>query len=370
MADKTRIGLVGCGAIAGAYLPMLKNFPFLEVAACADLNIEAAKKRAQEFGVPKVHNTVDDLMKDDLIDAVLNLTIPKAHVPVAMQAIENGKHTFAEKPFAINRDEGKQLLAAAKKAKKKVGCAPDTFMGAGVQTARAEIEKGTIGKPVAFTAFMMCRGHEHWHPSPEFYYQPGGGPMFDMGPYYITALLNLLGPITRVTGMAKIAVPDRTITSEPLKGKKIDVQTYDHIAGSMEFESGVMGTMVQSFATRFCELGGKHPITIYGTDGTMKVPDPNTFDGTVLVRTTNDQDWREVPHATPKGYGRGVGIADMIASIQHKREFRSTGQQAFAVLDIMQGFIDSAESGKVYKVKAKYERPPMMRADLPFGQLD
>lgn len=367
MQNTVRVGLIGCGAISGAYLTYARNFPILEIAACADLNREAAERKAQEYGIPRVCS-VDELLKDDSIEVVLNLTIPRAHVPVGLKAIKAGKHVYCEKPLGVNRAEGLKLIAAAAKAKRRVGCAPDTFMGAGIQTARKLIDEGAIGKPVAFTAFMMCPGHESWHPSPEFYYDIGGGPMLDMGPYYLTALLNLLGPVKRIGGAASIAIPERTITHKdkatggpgPKFGKKIKVKTPDHICGTMEFKNGVVGTIIQTFATRFPTYDGKQPITIYGTNGTMRVPDPNHFDGIVHVRKTDDPDWVEMPHQFPTGYGRAVGLADMAEAIRGKRKHRASGEQAMAVLDLMQGFLDSAKAGKVYIPKSRYSRPEPM----------
>src|SRR5438046_2477082 len=242
MSERVRVGVVGTGAISGAYLGMAKNFALVEIVACADVNPDAARQKAQEFQIPRVCS-VDELLADRSIEMVLNLTIPKAHVPIGLRAIEAGKHTYAEKPLGIDREEGRKLLDAARKKNLRVGCAPDTFLGAGIQTARKMIDDGTIGRPVAFTAFMMGRGHEHWHPNPQFYYERGGGPMFDMGPYYLTALLNLLGPVKRISGMAAIEIPERTITSEPLRGRKIDVQTPDPVCGLMGLG---------------CEIGGAH----------------------------------------------------------------------------------------------------------------
>jgi predicted dehydrogenase len=298
------------------------------------------------------------------------LTIPKAHVPIALEAMKKGKHSYAEKPFGIDREEGLKALKMAEQKKLRLGCAPDTFMGAGIQTARKSIEDGAIGRPVAFTAFMMCRGHESWHPSPEFYYEVGGGPMFDMGPYYLTALLNILGPVKRINALAGIQIPERTITSEPKKGKKIKVETPTHISGSMEFENGAIGTIIQSFDTRFATHDGKQPITIYGEEGTLKVPDPNGFDGPVHIKKVGDAEWSEVPHQFVQGYGRSVGLADMAYAIRSGRRARADGQQAFAVLDLMQGFLDSSEHGKAVTPVTKYERPPAMPTHLPFGTLD
>ena len=364
--DKVRVGVVGCGAISGAYLGMAKNFPVVEIAACADMVREAAERKAKEFGVPRVLS-VDELIAERSIDVVLNLTVPKAHAPIALRALEAGKHTYAEKPFGVNRDEGRKVLDVARQKKLRVGCAPDTFMGAGIQTARKLLDEGAIGRPVAFTAFMMCPGHEHWHWSPEFYYEKGGGPMFDMGPYYLTALINLFGPIKRLTGAASIAIPERTITSQPKAGKKIKVETPDHVCGTVEFENGAVGTIIQSFATYFAEYP---PITVFGTEGTMKVPDPNGFDGAVLLRKPGDEQWNEVPHQFVKGYGRSVGLADMAYAIRSGRKQRASGELAFAVLDAMQGFLDSSQSGRAHTPDVQPERPAPMPAHLPFGTLD
>lgn len=363
-----KVGVVGCGKICGQYFNAAKNFPVLEMAACADLNLDVAKEAAKQFNVPRVLG-VDEILKDPAIEIILNLTVPKAHVPVSLKAIESGKHVYLEKPLGVNRAEGHQLMDAARKKGVQIGCAPDTFMGAGIQTARKLLDDGAIGKPVAFTAFMMCPGHESWHPSPEFYYEVGGGPMFDMGPYYLTALLNFFGALKRITAAASIAIPDRTITSQPKAGKKIHVETPDHIAGTMEFENGVTGTIITSFATRFAPYDGKQPITVFGTKGTIRVPDPNGFDGPVHVRTTEDADWVEKPHEFVKGYGRAVGLADMAVAIRTGRNFRANGDQAMAVLDAMQAFLDSAEQGKAISPTLKYTRPEAMDSKLPFGQL-
>ena len=369
MPERVRVGVIGCGAISGAYFQHAKNFPILDIVACADLNPDAAKKKAEEYNVPRVLK-VDELIRDDAIEVVLNLTVPKAHVPIALAAIEAGKHTYAEKPLGVDRVEAKKVVDAARSRGVLAGCAPDTFLGAGIQTARKLIDDGGIGRPVGFNAFMLCKGHEHWHPSPEFYYEVGGGPMFDMGPYYLTALLNLLGPVKRITGNATIAIPERTITSEPKKGKKVKVETPDHIAGTMEFASGAIGVIATSFAVRFGNYDGKQPITIFGTEGTLRVPDPNGFDGIVHVRTDKDQDWREVPHAFPTGYGRAVGLADLAHAIRAKRDFRCSAQQALAVVDLMEGFLDSSRQGRAHVPAVPYERPAPMPTGLPFGTLD
>ncbi|MFT3786341.1 MAG: Gfo/Idh/MocA family oxidoreductase [Tepidisphaeraceae bacterium] len=368
--NTVNVGVVGCGAISGAYLGMAKNFPAVRIEAVADLDAARAKAQADKFGVQRVL-TVDEIFADKKIEIILNLTIPAAHLPLAIRAIEAGKHTYLEKPLGIDREEGKKLVALAKAKNLRVGCAPDTFMGAGIQTARKLIDDGVIGKPVAFTAFMMGRGHEHWHPSPEFYYAPGGGPMFDMGPYYLTALLQLLGPMKRVTGFASIAIPERTITSAAKNGQKINVTTPDHVTGSIEFVNGAVGTIIQSFATRAAQYDGRQPIQIFGTKGALKVPDPNGFDGPVQLCTFADKDeWKEVPHTFVTGYGRSVGLADMAVAIRNNRPHRASLEQAFTVLDAMQGFLDASKTGKAVDIMPGYERTAPMKATLPFGQLD
>lgn len=367
--ERVRIGVIGCGAISGAYLGMAKSFSVVEVAACADTDLGRAKSKAKEFGVAKACG-VEELLGDPAIELVLNLTVPKAHVPVSLAALEAGKHVYAEKPLGIDREEGRKVIELAKKKNLKVGCAPDTFMGAGIQTARKLIEEGAIGRPVAFTAFMMGRGHESWHPSPEFYYQSGGGPMFDMGPYYLTVLLQLLGPVKRLTGSATIAIPQRTITSQPKAGQKITVETSDHICGTIDFENGCTGVIIQSFATLHPQYDHNQPITIYGTDGTLKVPDPNTFDGPVSIAKANDKQFRDIPPTFKTGYTRGIGAADMAKAIRSGRPFRANGDQAFLVLDLMAGFLDSAKSGQAHIPKSCYEKPAPMRPDLPFGKLE
>lgn len=369
MAEKFRVGVIGCGAISGKYLQTSRNFPILQIAACADLNPEAAKKKAREFNIPLVLD-VEKLLADPSIDAVLNLTVPKAHASICLAALDAGKHVYVEKPLAVTRRDGQAIVAKSKKKKLRVGCAPDTFLGAGLQTARKALDDGLIGKPVAFTAFMMCPGHEHWHPNPEFYYEPGGGPMLDMGPYYLTALMNLLGPIKRLAALSSIAIPDRTITSQPKFGQKIVVQTPDHVSGSIQFQQGAVGTITMSFATRFPQHDPATPITIFGTDGTLLVPDPNYFGGPVKLRRKDDAGFRELPLVFPHTYERSVGLADMAWAIRLGRSSRANVNQAFAVLDAMLGFGDSSRTGRAYKPATTYHRPAPLPANLPFGVLD
>ncbi len=366
MKSKVTVGVVGCGAISGAYFKWMKTYPVLDVVACADLVKDKAAGRAAEFGVPRVM-TVKDLLADDSIDIVLNLTIPKAHAPVNLAAIAAGKNVYVEKPLGVRREEGKAEIAAATKKKVRVGCAPDTFLGGGGQTCRRLIDQGAIGEPVACTAFLAGHGHESWHPSPEFYYKKGGGPMFDMGPYYLTALVNLMGPIARVSGSARITFPERTITSKPLYGKRIKVETPTHIAGTMDFASGAIGTIVMSFDTWKHHLP---TIEIYGTEGTLVVPDPNTFGGQVGLRLKDQREWRDIALTHSDNVGRGIGVADMACAILSGRKHRASGALAYHVLDVMQSFAESSKAGRHVHIKSACERPEALPVGLKPGTLD
>ena len=366
--EPLRVGVIGCGNISDQYFKHAAHFPILQMAACADLDMAAARAKAETYGIPKARS-VDELYGDDQIDLILNLTIPAAHVPVALHAVDAGKHTYCEKPLGIDRENAKPLLQRAADNGVRVGCAPDTFMGACVQTARKLIDDGAIGRPVAFAANMLCRGHEGWHPSPEFYYAPGGGPMFDMGPYYLTALLQLLGSIKRVSGMASIAIPDRVVGSGPKQGTKITATTPDHITGTIEFANGCAGTLTTSFATAHAASETQSPIVIWGEGGTLKVGDPNAFDDKVFLAKLGEKEFKPIEPLFPTGYGRAVGLADMAAAIRENRPHRANGEQAFAVLDAMQGFLDSSATGRMHEMTTKYERPAPMPTDGPFGQL-
>lgn len=284
--SKVKVGIIGCGNISDIYLKNCTQvFDNLEVVSCADLIRERAEQKAEEYNIKAC--SVEELLSDPEIEIVINLTIPKAHAEVCLAALEAGKHVYVEKPLAITREDGKEILETAKEKGLLVGGAPDTFLGAGLQTCRKLIEDGWIGQPIGATAFMVNHGHESWHPDPEFYYKVGGGPMFDMGPYYLTALISLMGPIKRVTGSARITFPERLITSEPKYGTKISVDVPTHVAGIMDFESGAIGTILTSFDV----WGSQLPrIEVYGTTGSMIVPDPNTFGGPVLIKRAGDKD--------------------------------------------------------------------------------
>jgi predicted dehydrogenase len=356
------VGIIGCGSIANAYFNACKRFPFLTVSACADLRIEAAEKRAAEFGCRAL--TVEALLADPDIQIVINLTIPQAHAEIDLRILEAGKHAFSEKPFALTRAEGEAVVARAAELGLRVGCAPDTCLGAGVQTCRKLIDDGEIGTPVAFQANMICGGHESWHPSPEFYYKRGGGPMFDMGPYYLHTLITLLGPVKRVSGLTRTSFPTRTITSQPKRGTVVEVEIPTHIVATLEFANGVIGQLTTSFDVKH---GANSPaIEIYGTDGSLSVPDPNGTGGAVKLRTGKFTDWVQVKHTHPYVEGsRGVGVADMAISIIQGKKHRANEAIAMHALDVMQAIHESSDLGTHITLTSTCERPEPMRADLP-----
>lgn len=340
-----RVGLVGCGAISGAYLKFSRQFPVLEIAACADLDLDRARAKAAEFHVARACS-VDELLHDPAIDLILNLTPPAAHAEISLRALEAGKHVYSEKPLATTLTDGQRLLALAREKHLRVGCAPDTVLGSGIQTARKLIEDSAIGRPVAFTAFMMNRGHESWHPAPQFFYAPGGGPLFDMGPYYLTALLTFFGPLARVGAMASVAIPQRIITSQPHAGQRIEVQTPDHLCATLEYRSGVIGTLITSFATWHPSYDEQQPITVYGSEGTLRVSDPNLFDGPVSLRRAEEPEWRLIAPLFPTGQGRSIGLADMAGAIGTGAPHRCSGEVALAVLEAMEAALLSSREGR------------------------
>lgn len=371
--EPTKVGIIGCGNISSIYFKSNSTFQNINIVACADLDIEkakaAAKKSEEEgWGTP-TPMSVDEILKSD-VEIIINLTIPAAHHSVDMQALNAGKHVHGEKPLCNTREEGAEVLATAKAKGLRVGAAPDTFMGAGIQTCRKYIDDGMIGRPVAGTAFMLCPGHERWHPAPDFYYKAGGGPMFDMGPYYITALVNLLGPIRRICGATGMAQKERIITSQPKYGQVITVDVPTHVAGVMEFENGAIVTIITSF-----DVVSHHMpcIELYGTEGSIQVPDPNGFGGNVSImrREKGNTEWRVMPYThIYEENSRGIGVADMAQAIQSGRGHRASGELAYHVLEAMHGFHDAASSGAYYTMKSRVERPAAMPVGLLPGTID
>jgi predicted dehydrogenase len=367
VATKVKVGLIGVGNISPAYINGIRMFEILDLAAVADIDIERARARAQEFNIPRVLE-VDELLADPEIEIVVNLTIPQAHAMVSTAAILAGKNVHAEKPFALSREEGAPVLEAAKAKKVLVGCAPDTFFGGGIQTCRKLIDDGEIGTPVSAVAYMAGHGPEGWHPNPSFYYQKGGGPMFDMGPYYLTALVNLLGPVRRVTGSARASFPERTATSKELNGMKIPVEVATHVVGVMDFESGAIGNVIMSFDTWAHHLPR---IEIYGSEGSLSVPDPNTFGGPVSINRNDGKGWVDVP--LTHGYtdnSRGIAVADMAYALRSGRPHRASGELAYHVVDLMESFHDASDKGLHINIESTCAKPAALPLGLKHGTLD
>ncbi|MEM7113866.1 MAG: Gfo/Idh/MocA family oxidoreductase [Chloroflexota bacterium] len=353
----TKVGMIGCGNISSIYFKVAQQLAPIEIVACADINMSAAKERAAEFNVPSVY-TVSELLADPDIEIVLNLTTPDAHASVALAALEAGKSVYNEKPLTLTRAEGQQMLALAAEKGLLVGCAPDTFLGGGIQTCCKLIDDGAIGRPLSATAFMMSGGHEGWHPNPDFYYQVGGGPMFDMGPYYLTTLVALLGPVASVSGVTSMGWEQRVIGSEPKRGQIIDVEVPTHVMGLMRFASGAVGSIITSFDMP----GGSQSrnIEIHGSEGTLLVPDPNTFGGPVYLRQRGEREWREI--ALTHGHAensRGLGVANMALALQtgDHSQHRASGELAYHVLDLMHAFHDASAQGQQVVLESSYERP-------------
>lgn len=371
---RTKVGIIGCGVISDIYIQNSKKFDNYEVVACADAARTRAAAKAAEYGIAKVL-TVEELLKDPEIEVVLNLTNPQAHAEIDIAALRAGKHVYSEKPLAVSLAEGKSILAA--QGDRLLGCAPDTFLGGRLQTFRTLLDAGSIGSIVGGFLSMANHGHEGWHPGPEFYYKKGAGPLFDMGPYYLTALVTLLGPVLRVTGMARTSFPQRVITSEPLSGQRIDVEVPTHLAATLEMAGGALITLVLSFDVWDSHLPR---FELYGSEGTISLSDadplagPNIFGGVLDVRHREESDWSGFPASLPRkpkatdwkvvapefAYNensRGVGLADMVAALQKGRRPRADGSIAFHVLEVMHGILESAESGTAYRLTSTCERP-------------
>ncbi len=361
MGEKLDIGFIGTGNISGAYVEGCRQFDLLEITAVSDLDMPKAEEMARKHGIPETC-TVQELLATPDIDIVLNLTVPSAHAAVSRLVIEAGKHLYSEKPLALDTADGRAILDAAAARDVRVGCAPDTFLGGGLQTCRKLIDDGAIGEPVAATAFMMGGGPESWHPNPSFFYKVGAGPLFDMGPYYLTALVNLLGPVARVSSSARISFAERIATSELLNGERIPVETPTHVAGLLEFAAGPVGTMITSFDIK----GGSDlpRIEIYGSEGTLSVPDPNTFWGPVRLKRAGEKEWREIPLTHSPDVRRGVGVADMARGITSGQPHRASGELAYHVLELMEALLAAADLGRRIEITSTCQRPEALPVPL------
>ncbi len=357
---KVNIGIVGCGNISGIYLTNLTGMfrGVVNVVAVCDLIEERALAAQQKYDIPKAYFTDEDIMADEEIELIVNLTTPDQHCLVNTLALNAGKHAYCEKPLATRREDGEAQVKLAKEKGLYLGGAPDTFLGGGIQTARKLIDDGWIGDVVALNASMRCHGHESWHPGPAFYYQFGGGPMFDMGPYYLTAMVNLAGAVESVNAYTRITFPQRLITSQPLYGTLVDVEVPTHIAGLMRFENGAIGTITTTF-----DVYDDHQacLEVFGSRGSIIVPDPNTFGGPVRLMRAGARSYEEVPVVYDyQENSRGLGVADMCVAIREGRPARANCQQTFHVLDLMCAFHDAADAAAQHKMGSAYERQPAL----------
>ena len=357
---KRGVGIIGCGNISAAYLRLAPMFRDIEVKAVADINMDAAKTKAEEYAVRA--DTVDGLLTADDVEIVVNLTIPAAHFEVSARVLEAGKHVYSEKPFVLSLEEGAELKRLADPKGLRIGSAPDTFLGGAHQQARALIDDGTVGRVTSGTAFVMSHGMEHWHPNPDFFFLPGAGPVLDIGPYYVTNLVQLLGPVARVGALTATPETERTILSEPRKGEKIPVKTPTTIHALLHFANGAVVTMCTSWDV----WGHGHkPMELYGTEASLDVPDPNFFGGDVIVQRSNAERETVTPWDHPFGIAnqdtranyRTAGLADMAQAIGEGRAHRCSMELALHAVEVMTGILKSGESGAFVEMTTTCERP-------------
>jgi predicted dehydrogenase len=354
------VGIIGCGNISTSYLRLAPLFKGIEMRAVADIDRKAAEARAKEFGVRAM--SVGDLLAAPDIDAVVNLTIPDAHYAVTRSILEAGKHAYTEKPMVLTLEEGKALRGLAASRGLRVGSAPDTFLGGAHQLARAAIDEGKVGRIVAGTCHVMSRGMEHWHPNPDFFFKPGAGPMLDLGPYYVTNLIQLVGPVRRVAALTTAAFKERTITSEPRKGEKIPVTTPTNIHALLDFANGATVTVSTSWDIHAHRHG---PMELYGTEGSLFVPDPNFFGGAVEIGRPGGviealPAWDHpfgVPNQDTRANYRVAGLADMAAGIAGGRAHRCSMELALHAVDVMTGVLKAGETGAWIEMTTTCERP-------------
>jgi predicted dehydrogenase len=355
-----KVGILGAGNISPAYITGTRDWDVLELSAIADIDEAKAQKVAAEHQVPAVM-TVDEMLASPNIDVVVNLTVPKAHASMSIRALESGKHVYTEKPLAIDRAEARRILDTAETRGLRVGSAPDTFLFGQHQTVRQLIDEGAIGEPVSAVAHMAGHGPEGWHPNPAFFYQAGGGPLLDMGPYYVTCLLNLLGPVRSVQAYARASFPER-VSGESAGFQNIPVEIPTHYAGVIDFSSGPLASVIMSFDTWRHTLP---MLEIYGSEGSIQVPDPNAWATTVIYKSTRDAEWEEVPYRYPNTYRRGIGLADMAEGILTGRPHRASGALAYHALDVMESFFDSSNAGARVTLGSTIQRPEPLPLALP-----
>lgn len=363
--ERMTVGIVGCGTISDVYFETTTEYDALEIGACADLETDRAEAKADQYGATVVRT--EELLTDSEIDVVVILTPPSTHGELLMRALENDTHAYTEKPLAISVAQGEEIVRTARERDLLVGSAPDTVLGSGLQSCRDVLEAGRIGDPVGAVATWTSSGHEHWHPNPDLYYHEGGGPLFDMGPYYLTALTTLLGPARSVAGTTNTATDERTITSDPRSGETIDVAVPTHETGTVTFENGTTGTLLMSFDVWESSVSG---FEIYGTEGTLRLTNPNRFDGAPQLhrREMDDGEWREVSVTRNQSkQQRGLGLLDLASAVKSDWHHRTSGELALHVLEIMQGIRDSGQENEYVELSTAPEQPPAVPETFPNG---
>ncbi|MDM5197952.1 Gfo/Idh/MocA family oxidoreductase [Fictibacillus enclensis] len=355
---KAKIGVIGTGSISDVYLSSPQKFSNYEIAGVADLNVERAQEQAVKHQIPFA-GSVSELLEKEDIELIVNLTIPAAHKEVSIKSLQAGKHVYSEKPLATTYSDGLLVMEEARRSGLHVGTAPDTFLGAGLQTCRTLLDQGVIGEPVGASAFMLGRGPESWHPNPEFFYKQGAGPLFDLGPYYLTAMISLLGPVSHVASMNRVTVPEREITSDPFAGTKIKVEVPTYVSSLLQFSTGISA----SFMTSFDVWDTKVPkIEIYGTKGTLLVPDPNEFNGPVCYMNDETEGWKEANLVSAYiDNCRGIGLADMIRGIKENRPYLCSGELGLHVLEVMEIILESSDKKRFLELDTQCSKPePLM----------
>jgi predicted dehydrogenase len=372
--ERIGVGVVGCGNISDIYLSNLQDrFPQTEVVAVMDLDRSRAQQRAEEFNVRAVCPSVEEMVTSGEVSIVVNLTTPQQHVSVTRAALEGGKHVYVEKPLALSREAGRELVTLAKQKGLMLACAPDTFLGSGLQTAQKLVIDGWIGRPLGGIAHLLRSGPESWHPDPAFLYQLGGGPLWDSGPYFITALAYLLGPVERVMCSAKVTFAVRTVTSQVRFGEVITVEVPTLFGALLDFASGAMISLVMSVDVYSSRLQDPrqhdHAIELYGTEGTLSVPSPCYFDGQLYYRQNGRPSWAELPGlCAVQGNSRGVGVADMASALLNDRPPRLTPEMAYHTLDVLVSLDESWQTGRAVDVTSTYNpSEPMIVTGDPTG---
>lgn len=360
MSGPVGVGVIGAGVISEQYLDNLTRAADVTVVMVADLDADRAAQRAATYGIRS--GAPGELLARDDIEIVVNLTTPAAHVPVALQALAAGKHVWSEKPFAVDRVSGRQLLAEAEATGLRVACAPDTILGAGVQTGRRLLEAGVVGTPLTALTRFEVAGPERWHPSPEFLYARGGGPLFDIGPYYLSTLVQLLGPVSRVVARSSTARASRRIGSGPRAGTEFPVEVPTYVGALLDFAGGATALSTFSFQAARERVG---VVEITGTDGMLALPDPNLFDGVLRVWRDGAPDAAdaEVHPAVGSTFSRGAGVVELARAIRAGRPERASGALAFHVLDVMVSIAESAEHGEPVTVASTVAPSPVLPED-------